>query len=331
MRRPLAAAAAVITSVLAVTGCSSSSTTSTGSSTSTATSTSSATNATGAASGTSPAASTASAATYPVTIGGVTIKAQPQRIVSLSPSATETLFAIGAGKQVVAADEFSTYPSDAPTTKLSGFKPNVEAIAAYKPDLVVAAGDAEGLVAGMTKLGVPVLISAAPATIEAGYGTVADLGLAVGHIDETAALVSTMRSEVAAALAKAPKDAKIRIYHELDKTYYSASSYGFIGSIYQQMGAVNIADAADKDKTGFPQLTEEAIIKADPQLIVITDQVGYTAADVAKRPGWANIAAVKNNAIVTVNADIASRWGPRLPQFITAVADAMTKAAVPVG
>lgn len=279
-----------------------------------------------------PRESSSASADFPVTVdtpgGEITIDEQPQKIVSLSPSATETLFAIGAGDQVVAADEFSTYPKEAPTTKLSGFEPNVEAIAEYSPDLVVAANDAGGMVAGLKKLGVPVLINAAPATIEQGYDSMAALGQATGHVDETADLVKQLRSDIDAALAQAP-DRPIRIYHELDDSYYSASSYGFIGSVYEQMGAKNIADAADKDKTGFPQLTEEAIIKADPQLIVITDQVGYDAQDVANRPGWQAVSAVREDNIVTVNADIASRWGPRLPQLIEQVADAMSSVKVP--
>lgn len=280
----------------------------------------------------SPSTSASQAAEFPVQVdtpnGEITIEERPTTIVSLSPSATETLFAIGAGDQVEAVDEFSTYPEEAPTTKLSGFEPNVEAIAGYSPDLVVVANDANDMVAGLEKLGVPVLVSPPPTTIEEGYDTMAALGLATGHPDETADLTNQLRTEIDAALAEAP-DVPVRIYQELDDTYYSASSYGFIGSVYEQMGAENIADAADQDKTGFPQLTEEAIIKADPQLIVISDQVGYTAQDVAERPGWAAISAVRNDNIVTVDADIASRWGPRLPQLIETVADAMNSVQAP--
>ncbi len=96
------------------------------------------------------------------------------------------------------------------------------------------------------------------------------------------------------------------------------------------MGAVNIGDEADADQTGFPQMTEEAVIAADPQVIVITDQVDYTAEDVANRPGWEDITAVREGNIVTVNADIASRWGPRLPEFVNSAAEALSTAAVPV-
>ncbi|MFN3216814.1 MAG: helical backbone metal receptor [Acidimicrobiales bacterium] len=272
---------------------------------------------------------------FPVTIesaaGSFTLEARPERIVSLSPTATEMLFAIGAGDQVVAADEFSTYPPEAPVTDLSGFDPNVEAVLGFEPDLVVIANDANDLVAGLTAAGVPVLVSAAPVDIESGYPLIADLGVAVGRVDETADVIATMRDEMAAAFAAAP-DAEVRIYHELDDTYFSASSFGFIGSIYAELGATNIADAGDPDRTGFPQLTEEAIVEADPEIIVITDEIGYTAADVAARPGWGDITAVVDDAIVSVDADIASRWGPRLPQFVTAVADAMAAAAaVPAG
>lgn len=89
------------------------------------------------------------------------------------------------------------------------------------------------------------------------------------------------------------------------------------------MGAQNIADAGDTDKTGFPQLTEEAIVAADPELIVIHDDVGYTAADVAARPGWSQVTAVKNGSIVVVEGDIAARWGPRLPELVTVLAEAI--------
>lgn len=273
---------------------------------------------------------------FPVTIeseaGSFTLDEAPQSIISLSPSATEILFAIGAGDQVVATDTYSTFPEEAPTTDLSGFDPNVEAITGYDPDLVVISNDANDLVASLTELDIPVLINPAPADIEAGYAGMAELGIATGHVDETAAAIEDLRAQIDEALAKAPEpgDEPIRVYHELDDTYFTASQYGFIGSVYAEMGAVNIGDEADADQTGFPQMTEEAVIAADPQVIVITDQVDYTAEDVANRPGWEDITAVREGNIVTVNADIASRWGPRLPEFVNSAAEALSTAAVPV-
>lgn len=285
----------------------------------------------GGSSASAPPSSTAPADSFPVTVdtpnGEVTIPKKPERIVSLSPSATEVLFAIGAGKQVVAADSFSNYPPEAPKTDLSGFEPNVEAITAYKPDLVVAAIDGNDLVASLTKVNIPVIVSPAPTTWDGGFDGMAALGLATGHVDETAAAIATMRADLDKAFSAAPKE-KVRVYHELDDKYFAASSYSFIGSVYTKLGAENIADAADPNKTGYPQLTQEAIIEADPQLIVISDLLSYTAEDVKKRPGWQNISAVKNDNVVVVDADIASRWGPRLPQLVTSLAEALNSVKV---
>jgi iron complex transport system substrate-binding protein len=282
------------------------------------------------------AAGSTQAGGFPVTIpsagGEVVIEERPERIVSLSPSATEILFAVGAGDQVVAADEFSTYPAEAPATDLSGFDPNVEAIVGYEPDLVVVANDANDLVASLEELDIPVIVNAPPTDIESGYAGMTDLGLATGHVDETADAVAQMRSEVARALESAP-DAKLRVYHELDETLFAASSSSFIGSVYAELGAVNIADEADAEQTGYPQLTEEAIVEANPQVIVISDQAAYTADDVAARPGWSEVDAVKNGNIVVVDADVSSRWGPRLPQLIQSLAEALAQvpAAQPAG
>lgn len=280
-----------------------------------------------------PTKAPATGSDFPVTIetanGSLTIDKQPSRIVSLSPSATEMLFAIGAGEHVVAVDSYSYFPEEAPVTDLSGWDPNVEAVLGYEPDLVIISNDANDLVASLTEVGVDVLISAAPADLEGGYAELANIGLATGQIDGTAETVAKMRAEASDAFAKAPKESGIRIYHELGDSFYSASSHGFVGSIYAELGASNIADEADADKGGYPQLSEEYIIEADPELIIITDQAGYGPEDVAARPGWENVTAVKNGNIVVVSADVASRWGPRLPQFITLVAQALEKAKAP--
>ena len=267
---------------------------------------------------------------FPVTIESVggtwTLDAVPQRIVSLSPTSTEILFAIGAGPQVVAVDNWSTYPPEAPTTELSGFDPNIEAITSYEPDLVVIANDTNELVAGLTALDIPVFVSASPFDISGGYGAVAALGAATGHPTEAQDVIETMQAEIAEALANAP-EVPIRIYHELDDTHFSVSSNSFIGAVYAALGTVNIADPADGDGYGYPQLTEEYIIEADPELIIITDLLAYTADDVAARPGWETVTAVRDGNILVVNADIASRWGPRLPQFVTTIVEALAAIA----
>lgn len=283
---------------------------------------------------TTAAAATTVAATplipgFPHTLDGPggtwTLDEPPQRIVSLSPSTTEILFAIGAGDQVVAVDDYSTYPAAAPTTDLSGWDPNVEAVLTYEPDLVLIANDANDIVAALNAAGVPIYINAAPVDLEAGYAGIIALGDVTGHADAAAELVVTMRSEMEAALGSAPA-AAVRLFHELDDTHYSVSSFSFIGAVYAEFGVENIADPADSDGWGYPQLTPEYIVDSDPEVIVITDLVGYGAHDVAARPGWNNVTAVRNGNIVVVNADIASRWGPRLPQFAAIIAEALAKA-----
>lgn len=280
--------------------------------------------------GSAPEPAEPAAEAFSVTIesdGGTwTLDSPPQRIVSLSPTATEILFAIGAGSQVVAVDNWSTYPPEAPTTDLSGFDPNIEAITAYEPDLVVISYDANELVGGLTALDIPVFVSASPFDIPGGYGAVAALGAATGHVPEAQEVMETMRADIAEALADAP-EVPIRIYHELDDTHFSVSSNSFIGAVYAELGTTNIADPADPDGYGYPQLTEEYIIEADPELIIITDLLAYSAADVAARPGWDTVTAVRDGNILVVNADIASRWGPRLPQFVAAIVEALAAIA----
>lgn len=272
---------------------------------------------------------------FPVTVdadnGEVTIEARPERIISLSPSTTELLFAIGAGDQVIAVDEFSTFPENAPITDLSGWDPNVEAIVGYEPDLVLMSADANDLVAALGSLGIPVLVSDAPTVVDGVYDEIALLGQATGQVDGAAGAAAGMRAGMDHALAAAPQGQDVRIYHELDDTFFTLSSNSFIGSVYADMGATNIADAADTDGTGYPQLTEEAIIAADPEVIIIPDGTSYTAEDVAARPGWAEVSAVKNGHIVVVDGDIASRWGTRLPQLVQVLAEALSAAAVPAG
>jgi iron complex transport system substrate-binding protein len=128
-------------------------------------------------------------------------------------------------------------------------------------------------------------------------------------------------------LAKAKKSSKIRIFHELDDTYYSATSNTFIGKVYKSFGAVNIADAAaGADNSGYPQLSAEYLLKSDPQVIFLADaQYGVTADSVSKRAGWSQISAVKNQKIVELPADIPSRWGPRLVDFYKLIGNSLAK------
>jgi len=269
-------------------------------------------------------------ASFPVTVtasnGPVTIAAKPQRIISLSPTATEMLFAIGAGTQVVAVDDQSNYPPQAPKSKLSGFTPNVEAIANERPDLVVISNDTNGLVASLKKLAIPVLLEPAADVLADTYAQIDQLGTVTGHAIEAAALTAQMRSQIASILSSAPHFATpATYYHELDPTYFSVTSKTFIGSVYSSLGMTNIADPADKKASGYPQLSAEFIVQADPDFIFLADSkcCGQSEATVAKRPGWSSMTAVKEHRVITLDDDIASRWGPRVVDLFRSVADAL--------
>lgn len=248
----------------------------------------------------------------------------PQRIVSLSPTATEMLFAIGAGDQVIAVDSLSNFPAGAPVTDLSAFEPNLEAIAAEDPDLVVLSFDPGDIVSGLESAGIPTMLQGAAATLDDVYAQLADLGVATGQIDGAADVVAELRASIEEIVAATPAGGQpIRVYHEVDGTFYSASSNSFIGQLYGLLGVTNIADEADTDGFGYPQLSAEYILQADPQLIVIPEFAGYTAAEVAARPGWDIISAVQNDAVLVVNDDLASRWGPRIPEFLSIISEAI--------
>lgn len=277
-----------------------------------------------------PAAAPSGGASYPVTVGGVTLDKRPERIVALSPSATETLFAIGAGPQVIAVDDNSNYPAEAPKSDLSGFRPNAEAIAAKNPDLVVLSNDTNKIVEQLTALKIPAFLAPATKTLDETYQQITDLGSLTGHPDEASDLVRRMTDEIAKLVKDLPqRSEKLTYYYELDPNYYSVTSKTFVGSLFALAGLENIADAADPDgaKGGYPQLSAETIIKADPDLIFLADVkcCQQNAETVRRRSGWSGLDAVKNDRVVPLDDDIASRWGPRVVDLVRAIVDAVAK------
>jgi iron complex transport system substrate-binding protein len=278
----------------------------------------------------SAAVETTAAAVFPVTVEGdnglLALGEQPDEIVSLSATATESLFAIGAGDQVIAVDDQSDYPADAPQTDLSGFEPNVEAIAGYEPDLVIASYDPGGLVDGLEKLDIPVLLQDAAPNLDAAYAQIETLGTATGHVEEAEEVVDSMQTQIDELVSSASGADGSTVYHELGPDFYSATSDTFIGSVYELFGLVNIADeAGDADAGGYPQLSGEYIVSESPDLIVLADTVccGQTAQKVSKRPGWDQIGAVESGNIVEADDSIASRWGPRTVEFVRLIADSL--------
>lgn len=250
----------------------------------------------------------------------------PQRIVSLSATATEMLYAIGAGKQVIAVDEYSNYPADAVAlgTKLNAFEPNIEAIAAYTPDLVIISNDMASVTERLKALDIKVWVGAAPATIDDAYAQITQLGAATGHTDEASQLVTSMKDDISTAVDGVKAPAGTTYFYELDDTYYSVTSNTFIGSLLSTLGLTNIADGVEAGND-YPQFNAEALIKANPGIIFLADTkcCAQTAATVAARPGWSSIAAVKNNAVIELDDDISSRWGPRIVDLVKQFADAV--------
>jgi iron complex transport system substrate-binding protein len=270
---------------------------------------------------------------FPVTVvgsnGKVTVSKRPTRIVSLSPTATETLFAIGAGSQVVAVDDQSDFPKSAPKTTLSGFTPNVEAIASYRPDLVLFAYDIKGLSEALRRLGITVLQHDAAKSFKGAYQQIRQLGKVTGRPAAADRLVTRMRSQIAGIVKRARATGeRLSVYHELTPDLYSATSKTFVGQVYTALGLRNIADAVpDTFGTGYPQLAAEYVVSASPDVIVLADSIccGQKASTVAARPGWDRISAVRTGSIVRVHDSIASRWGPRLVDFFRAMSSALAR------
>jgi iron complex transport system substrate-binding protein len=265
---------------------------------------------------------------FPVTVGSVTLSAQPHRIVSLSPTATEMLYAIDAGTQVVAVDDQSNFPAGVPKSDLSGFKPNAEAIAAKTPDLVVIQDDPNKVVEQLTTLKIPVYVTSAATTMNDAYHQISDLGQLTGHSAAATKLTDRMKADLTRIVAAVPKRTKpLTYFFEVSPDYYSATSKTFIGALLSQLGLVNIADGYDTTGSGYPQLHAETIIKANPDLILLDDTkcCGQTADKVKARAGWANLTAVQRNQVIPLDDDIASRWGPRVVDLLRTIADTVVQ------
>lgn len=276
--------------------------------------------------------------TFPVTVtvDGVdtTIETEPTSIVSLSPTSTEMLFAIDAGDQVVAVDDFSNFPAEAPTTDLSGFEPNVEAIVAFEPDLVILSGDSNDVVSALADVDVPTLVLTAATTFDDTYEQIEVLGAVTGHVGDAAELVSTMQTDIETLVAEVPeRDEPISYYHELDDTLFSVTSQTFIGAVYALAGLENVADAADPDGAngGFPQLSAEYLLDADPDLVFLADTkcCSQSAETLESRGGFADLSAVQNGNVIELDDDIASRWGPRIVDFLRTIVEATADVDAP--
>ena len=267
-------------------------------------------------------------ARFPVTVGAVKVAARPARIVSLSASATDMLFAIGAGPQVIAADDASTFPATAPTTVLSAVKPDAAAVDGYKPDLVVLYNDTSQIADQLRSLGVPTLVAPAATTVDDTYAELRDIGALTGHPAEAAAVAAYLRDELAGLTRSLPQRAKpLSYYYEMDDTLYSATSKSFIGSLLASVGLVNVADPVAGDNP-YPQLSPQAVMSANPDLIFLADATccHQSPATVASRAGWNTVTAVRNGQVIVLDEGTAAGWGPRVVDVLRTVVAAIGQA-----
>ena len=252
-----------------------------------------------------------------------------ERIVSLSATATEMLYAIGAQDQLVAVDNYSNYPQEAAdfATKIDAFEPSVEAISELDPTVVLLTYDPGDLQAQLEKLDIKVWFGAAATTLDDTYAQITELGDLTGKATEAAALVESMKTEIEATITGMElPDAPVSYYYELDNTFFSVTSNTFVGQLMSRFMLENIADTAESGND-YPQLSAESIISSNPQLIFLADTkcCEQTAETVGARAGWDAIDAVAKGNVVEIDDDIASRWGPRVVDLVKTVAAAVSK------
>lgn len=268
------------------------------------------------------------AAAFPRTITDssgtvVTIAAPPQRIVSLSPGATEILYAIGAGARVIATDRFSDYPAAAKVLpKLEYSQPSAEAAVALAPQLVIMTTRQREQVQQFRDLKLTVLYVEEGESIDAVYRTIALFGEITGETSAATQLVSSMRARidrVTAAVADVRQGP--RVFYELSADLYTVAPATFIGGMLSALKAQNVAAGATSP---FPQLTAEAVLGADPEVVILSDAAfGESLQTVGARPGWAAVSAVKNRRVYPIDADIVNRPGPRIAEGMEALARAL--------
>ena len=271
--------------------------------------------------------------TSPITVdsdaGQLTLDDRPNRIVSLSATHTEILYAIDAADLIVATDLTSNYPAEAEATpKVDAFNFNVEEIAAVAPDLVITAFDFQGEVAALQAVGIPVLLLVPASNLDDAYQQIEILGDVTDRGTEAADLISSMRTRIDGLIGSTPRES-LTVFPEVDNTLFSANSSTFLGDIYRRLGLSNIADAVpDEFASGYVQLSEEFLFSEDPDLIFLGDAgFGENIETIRIRPGWDTLTAVQQDAVFELDGDIAGRWGPRTVDLVEDIVAAIEAAS----
>jgi iron complex transport system substrate-binding protein len=245
----------------------------------------------------------------------VTLEAPPLAIVALAPSFVEVLYAIGAEETIVAADENTDYPPEAESIpKISSFEPSVEAIASYEPDLVLYFYDPGGLQQSLDDLGIASFYLETPITVDGVYEQIATIGELTGHSKEATNVVEDMEAEIEATVADVDTSNGPSVFHELDPQLFTVGPGSFPHEVYTLLGATNIAESTGE---AFPQITQEAVIAENPEVIILADtDFGESADSVAARPGWDQISAVQNDRVYEYTSALLSHASPRLVEDI---------------
>jgi len=274
-------------------------------------------------------------ALFPITISDdlgreVVVSAVPERVVSLAPSHTEILFAIGAGDQVVGVTEYCTYPPEAQERDLiGGFSANtisVEKIVSLEPDLVFSVGALQQpVIEALEQMNVTV-VALEPGDFEDVYAAIELMGQLTGHEEEAAQVAADMQDRVAAVQGKVaaiPDEERLTVFWETyDEPLMTVGSASFTHQLIELAGGVNIfADLAE----AYPQINAEEVVEHNPAVIMAADSHGdaLTLEQITQRPGWEQVAAVQSGRIHLFDADMVSRTGPRLAQVLEEMAQAL--------
>jgi iron complex transport system substrate-binding protein len=255
--------------------------------------------------------------------------AQPaQRVISLAPSNTEILYAVGAGKQVIAREDFTNYPEEAkslPSVGGSSGKYNLEEIVKIKPDLILASPlTAPDVLKSLKDITPSVFVVSNPKDMEGLYNNLTTVGTLTGHKAEADKLVSDLRARVKTVVDQLSKATdKPKVFYELDATDpakpWTAGAGTFIDLLIGLAGGQNIGSSLQGD---YAQISQEELIVQNPDVILLGDALygGIKPDQVAARPGWGGITAVKNNRVLEFNDDLVSRPGPRMVQGLEELA-----------
>lgn len=265
----------------------------------------------------------APAAAFPVTITddasrSVTIAARPEKIVSLAPANTETLFAIGAGDRVVGVTSYDDYPAEvADIAKVGDFSgPNLEAVAAADPDVVfVTTGVQADVIGKLEELGATV-VAIDPTTLEGVYEAIGEMGQVTGNTAEADKLVADMKAKADQIAAKVASAEKTTAFIEIGQNpLFTAGAGTLLGDLIVRAGGANVVT-----EPGYVSYSTEQLVKANPAVYLATKSSATDAATVAKRPGYDGLAAVKSGRVVILDDNLVSRPGPRIVEGLEQIA-----------